>query len=186
MIRIQWPSDAMRPQTNMLDAVASRGTLTPLLGSTCGLRQVTCVSIKGLALQKVGMLGARLALHISSAQNRALVIEHVSHFGLGLPNFIPKSVAAANRNSKSKLICGPHCAPTLSRHDLPLVFQVRQAQPSDSPPVLHNQLIGRARRGPLTLWVIGRARRGPLYATPPPNFLLGFPRAPEDHILRDS
>ncbi len=55
-------------------------------------------------------------------------------------------------------------------HGVPLVFQARQAQPSDSQHVLHNQVLGRARRGPLTLWVIGRARRGPVRATPPDFF----------------
>ncbi|MFM7979119.1 MAG: hypothetical protein ACKPKO_07360, partial [Candidatus Fonsibacter sp.] len=39
LIRIQWQNDAMRPQTHMLDAVASRGTLTRLLGATCCLIQ---------------------------------------------------------------------------------------------------------------------------------------------------
>ena len=115
MIRIQPASDKMLPQTKILDAVASRGTSTPLLGATCGLSQVTFVKIKGLALQKAGMLGARLALPTSSAQTHAMFDRACFSLWVGGSDFcIPKCIAAANLKSKSRLICGAHCAPTFT------------------------------------------------------------------------
>ena len=114
MIRIHLPSGAMRPPSRFLDAVASRGNSTQLLGATCGLSQVAFVEIKGLALQKAGMLGARLALHISSAQQRAIYNRACFRLVVGFPIFIPQSTAVANSKSNSKLICGAHCTPSFT------------------------------------------------------------------------
>ena len=94
-------------------------------------------------------------------------------------------LGASELHSPKNCSCQVKVQIQVNMRTLRTYLQERQAQPADSSQVLHNELFGLAKRGPLTLWAIGLAKRGPPRATPT-QCLRGFPRTLEDQRLRDS